>query len=344
MTARLRINRSALAQNYRLFQDRVDGEVGAVVKADAYGVGLTDACQVFAGLGCRHFFVAQAAEGLMVRRLLADAEIFVFEGVWPGTAEALVDADLTPVINHAAQLATWRPQRRRPVAVHVDTGMHRLGFSSDLDLSQFDGFDVCLLMTHLACADVPSRPENRAQLDRFAAIARHFVGVKTSIGNSAGALSGHEFQGDLTRAGIGLYGGNPFEDAPNPMQPVATLEARIVQIREVPAGAPVGYGATNSADHDRRIAVLGLGYADGLPRTLSNTGEVVVSGQRCPIVGRISMDLTDVDISGVDASVGDWVEVFGTTLLVDEVAALADTIAYEVLTGIGSRVLRVFED
>ncbi len=344
VTARLRINRSALAHNYQLFRERVDGEVGAVVKADAYGVGVVAACEVFAGLGCRHFFVAHAAEGLAVRRLLADVEIFVFEGVWPDTADVLADANLTPVINHEAQLATWRPHRRRPIAVHVDTGMHRLGFAVDLTADRFIDFEVGLLMTHLACADEPDRPENRAQLARFADVSRHFDGVTTSIGNSAGSLLGPEFQGGLVRPGIGLYGGNPFKERPTPVQTVATLEARIVQIRDVPAGATVGYGATNRAERDRRIAVLGLGYADGLPRRLSNQGAVVVNGRRCSIVGRVSMDLTGVDVTDADAAVGDWAEVFGGALSVDEVATSAGTIGYEILTGIGTRVPRVFED
>jgi alanine racemase len=196
----------------------------------------------------------------------------------------------------------------------------------------------------LACADEPSRPENVAQCELFNEVCQRFDGVRTSIGNSAGSLSGPEFQGDVTRAGIGLYGGNPFKDAPTPVQTVATFEARILQIREVPAGAPVGYGATNRAKQDRRVAILGLGYADGLSRALSNRGCVVLGGRRCPIVGSVSMDLTDVDVTGVDVSVGDWVEVFGAALPIDEVARQAGTIAYELLTGIGSRVPRVFQD
>jgi len=179
-------------------------------------------------------------------------------------------------------------------------------------------------------------------LQRFAQVAARFPGVATSIGNSAGALLDARYQGDLARPGIGLYGGNPWLNEPSGSRPVAALEATIVQIREVAQGEPVGYGATWRGEELRRLAVLAIGYADGLPRCLSNCGAVLVRGKRCPVVGRVSMDLTTIDVTSTNAVAGDWVELFGAGLPIDEVAAQANTIAYELLTGISPRVQRIY--
>lgn len=343
MPARLRVNRDALAANYRLYRTAVAGDCGAAVKANAYGLGVEETAPVFERLGCGHFFVATATEGLALRKVLQGGVIYVLDGVQPETAGPLAGAGLTPVVNHEQQLAAWTPFRDREVAVHVDTGMNRLGFPVGVRGSAFDGFRVSLLMTHLACADDPAHPLNEIQLQRFAGVAERFPGAATSIGNSAGSLLDQRYHGDLARPGIGLYGGNPWLNEPNPVQPVATLEATVVQIREVAAGESVGYGATWTSGKSRRLGVLGIGYADGLPRSLSNCGEAMVRGKRCPIVGRVSMDLTVIDVTGVRAIAGDWVELFGAELPIDEVARQADTFAYELLTGISPRVQRVYE-
>ena len=343
MPARLRVNRDALAENYRTCRAAAGGQCGAVVKADACGIGMTEAVGVFGGLGCRHFFVATVGEGLALRDVAPASRIYVFEGALPETAQPMAQAGLIPVINHAQQLATWAPYRHLQMAVHVDTGMNRLGFPPAVAAEQFRGFSVSLLMTHLACADDPDNPSNANQVRQFAAVTRGFPSIPTSIGNSAGNLIGSPYQGDLVRPGIALYGGNPWSKRPNPMQPVLTLEARIVQLRDVRPGEPVGYGGTWRSKGTRRLAVLGLGYADGLPRRLSNCGQAVVRGKRCPIVGRVSMDLTVVDVTDTEAATGDWAELFGPSLPVDEVAKAADTIAYELLTGISPRVARVYE-
>ncbi len=343
MPARLRVNREALAANYRQYRAAVAGDCGAVVKADGYGLGAEATAAVFQRLGCGHFFVATAAEGLALKKALRGGAVYVLEGALPDSARPLAEAGLIPVVNHEEQLAAWAPYRDREIAVHIDTGMNRLGFPQGVAGSTFDGFRVSLLMTHLACADYPPHPLNEIQLQRFAAVAERFPGVATSIGNSAGALLDKRYQGDLARPGIGLFGGNPWSNKPNPVQPVATLEATVVQIRQVAPGESVGYGATWQSRKAGRLAVLGVGYADGLPRRLSNCGEAVVRGKRCPIVGRVSMDLTVIDVTGARAVAGDWVELFGTRLPVDEVARQADTIAYELLTGISPRVPRVCE-
>ena len=186
-------------------------------------------------------------------------------------------------------------------------------------------------------------PLNAVQLQRIERLRQRFPGTKLSIGNSAGTLNGGDFQGDLARPGIGLYGGNPWTERPNPMRAVAALEAQVVQVREVEPGETIGYGASHRAAQRMTVAVVGIGYADGLPRLLSDRGEVFANGRRCPMLGRVSMDLTAIDATGVGLQAGDWVEVFGPNLPVDEVAAQASTIAYEILTGISKRVERRYE-
>jgi len=196
-----------------------------------------------------------------------------------------------------------------------------------------------LVMTHLACADDPGHPRNAIQLQRFEAARRQFDGIATSIGNSAGALSGPAYRGDVCRPGIALYGGNPFLNAPNTLHAVATFEARILQLRWLPPNEPVGYGAIGAADTRRLVAVVGAGYADGIPRALSGRGHVAAAGVRVPVIGRISMDLTTVDVTSVASTVaiGDWVEFIGAQIGIDDVAECAGTNAYEILTGLGRR-------
>ena len=328
--ARLTVDLDALAANYWRFGESASGGSAAVVKANAYGLGVAPVARRLAGEGCRQFFVATDAEGRELRNILPDPEtfdIFVFSGAVGGEG-------LIPVVNHAGQI------RPGPVALHVDTGMHRLGFD-DLDADTVPaGTEVRLLMTHLACADTPNHPLNQEQLARFRTFADRFPGVPTSIGNSAAILSGVE---GIGRPGIGLYGGNPFTGPHNPMRCVATLEGEVLQVRKTPAGVPVGYGATHVTGRDTVIAVVGIGYADGVPRALSNRGEAAFGKTRAPIIGRVSMDLTLVDVTDLPpVRTGDWIEFFGPGVGVDEVADWAGTISYEVLTGIGNRVSRVY--
>ena len=343
MTARLRIDLQALTANYRALCEAAAGAVGAVVKADAYGLGAEAVGRTLAAAGCGHFFVARASEGVALRRALAEPNIHVLEGVFPETVEALLEHGLNPVLNSLEQLTLWTAPRPGPATVHVDTGMQRLGFPFEAALETLDRTEVGLLVTHLACADVPEHPLNASQAARIRRLREHFSGIPLSIGNSAGILNGADFGCDLARPGIGLYGGNPWAGGPNPMRPVATLEAQVVQMRSVGTGAAIGYGASWTAKRPTTAAVLGIGYADGLPRLLSNRGAVAANNRRCPVLGRVSMDLTAIDATDTELATGDWVEVFGPNLPVDEVAAGANTIAYEILTGIAGRVERRYE-
>jgi len=343
---RLLVDLEALAANYGLFTAAARGRVtGAVVKANGYGVGADHAAARLTAAGCRSFFVATVEESLALRASLGAApEIFVLEGPDVDSADALAAADITPVLNHAGQLDVWRRHPQRSVAVHVDTGMSRLGFDADVDAGDFDGLRISLLMTHLACADEPDHPLNGVQLARFRAVVARFPGVRTSIGNSAGCLTGADRQGDLGRPGIGLFGGNPFVNRTNPCRPVAALQGRVLQVKTLRAGESVGYGASCVLDRATTVAVIGLGYADGVSRRLSGRGSLFLAGAPRPILGRVSMDLTVVDVTGVEGvAPGDWAECFGGQLSIDDAASTADTMAYTLLTGVSARVPRLYQ-
>lgn len=346
MTARLRVDLSALAANYRTIAAGVES-AGAVVKADAYGLGAEAIAQTLAAQGCRDFFVATSAEALVLRAALHDASaplrVFCFGGPQSQDAAALAAAEIIPVINDLRQLRTWWPHRQGPIAVHVDTGMARLGFAAeDLQPEWFDGYDLALLLSHFASADDPEASLNAEQLLRFDAIAAQFPGVPVSLGNSAASLAGDVPAQGLARPGIALYGGQALLAPGSALQPVATFEAQVLQMRQIPIGASVGYGATWTAARPTTVAVVGAGYADGIRRSLSNCGTGVINGHRVPLVGRVSMDLTAFDVTGAAVSAGDWLELFGGQLPLAEVSALLGTIDYEVLTSIGPRVYREY--
>jgi alanine racemase len=348
--ATLRIDLDALAHNYRLLRERAaPAECAAVVKADAYGLGVERVVRRLLREGCKRFFVATAAEARHVRAVTREAEVAVFEGALASTVLTLVELNARPVLNSMEQIERWRGRGR--ALLHVDTGMNRLGLSSGevgalaVRKDVLADLDLAFVMTHLACADEPEHPLNAEQLERFDRMRRQLPAARTSIGNSAGALLGAPYCGDLVRPGIALYGGNPFAERENPMEPVVVLTAPILQIREIGEPQPVGYGATYVASPPARIAVVGIGYADGYPRNLGNTGTAAVRGRRVPVVGRVSMDLISVDIGALPRSevrVGDSVELIGPTVGVDEVAAAAGTISYEILTGLGRRLVREY--
>ncbi|MCY4015302.1 MAG: alanine racemase [Gammaproteobacteria bacterium] len=343
--ARLTVDLAALRANYRTFAGTAPG-AGAVVKADGYGLGARRIAEALCQGGCVDFFVATVAEGLDLAGRVGEGRVYVFSGPMDADDAGRMAANgLTPVLNDSAQVGRWQHYRHLPAAVHVDTGMRRLGFDSrSFDPGQFDGLLVTLVLSHLANADRRGDPLSDRQAARFSALTRLFPEARTSLGNSAGVLSG--IGSDVARPGIALYGGNPFSTGRSPMRPVATLEARVVGLRTVRPGEPVGYDGTFRTARKTRVAVLGIGYADGVPRAISNRGVVAHRGQRLPVIGRISMDLMHVDVTAArtPVAVGDWLEVFGHTVRVDDVAAAAGTIPYEVLTGIGSRVVRDYRD
>lgn len=329
---------------------------GAVVKADAYGLGADRVAPALAAAGCRTFFVACIDEGIALRSALDDGEIYVLGGAPRGAEPEFLHHRLRPVLNSLPDVDAWAAfARSRPeapaAAVHVDTGMRRLGLTPvEVTLlkaapERLAAVDVACVMSHLACADLPDHPLNREQCAAFAELRRLFPRAQASLAASSGIFLGSSYHGTLCRPGAALYGVAPVPEAPNPMAQVVDLKARILQVRAVDQGESVGYGASYRAGRKSRLVTVGVGYADGYPRSLSNRGCGYIDEVRVALVGRVSMDLTIFDAGAVPEDrvrVGDIVELIGPHLPVDAVAADAGTIGYEILTNLGRRYRRVY--
>lgn len=345
----LTVDLDAIAANYALLAERsAPAECAAVVKADAYGLGLIPVARRLATAGCRTFFVATLEEAHALRRI-TERDIYVFSGVTAENVGEFEGGTLRPVLNGLDQLRLWRERSAGPSALHIDTGMNRLGLSSRevetlrTEPSRLDGAGIRLLISHLACADDSAHEMNADQLARFRAAHDICPHIPASMSASSGIFLGTDWHFDMVRPGYALYGGNPQPAGPNPMRPVIRLGARILQCRALEAGETVGYGATFRADTPRRIATLSTGYADGYLRALGNNATVRVGESRAPLVGRVSMDLIGVDITGIDGvKAGDWVELLGPEHGVEALADEAGTIGYEILTGLGHRHRRVY--
>jgi len=348
----LTVDVGAIVRNWRALGERLrpGANCAAVVKADAYGLGVAAVAPALAAAGCRRFFVAQLDEGIALRELLPAAEIAVLGGVLPGTVGEFRAHLLTPVLNDLGQLESWRVGGDgQPAILHVDTGMSRLGLSpAELatlagERRRLDGVRLAAVMSHLACAD-EEHPLNRQQLERFRRALAALPPAPASFANSAGIFLGPDFHFDAARPGIALYGGNPLPGQPNPMLQVVRLQGKILQVREIDRGETVGYGATHTATRPARIATVGVGYADGWLRALGNRSGAVIAGRQVPLVGRVSMDLITLDITGIDPALarpGSFVDLLGGGRSVDDAAAEAGTISYEILTSLGRRYHRV---
>jgi alanine racemase len=344
------IDVGAIVDNWRMFSRRAaPGKAAAVVKADAYGLGAARIAPALARAGCRRFCVAWPQEGVALRKVLgADPEIAVFHGPSKDTARDFIAHDLEPVLNSLEQVALWREaagsvkQRR---SVHVDTGMNRLG------LSQARWAEAARLVpaphrliSHLACADQPDHPMNSRQLELLLKAASFWPDAPRSFAATGGAYLGKAYTMDEVRPGIGLYGGGPAPADGEAPRTVVTLKSTILQLRAVSRGETVGYGASWTADGERTLAITGLGYADGFLRAASNRGNAVVGGVKRPIVGRVSMDLIVMDVTGTNAKAGDEIEFLGPNMPLSEVAASMGTNDYELLSRIGSRVERIWSE
>lgn len=340
----MRVDYAAIVENWRFFQSSAKrAEVAAVVKADAYGLGAVEAARALANAGARTFFAMTAAEGLIVRDAIgAGARIFVLNGPTGPDADAMAAAQLTPVLNSLRQVQLW--SARGPAALHLDTGMNRLGVGlQDVSAAAeaLRGAPLNLVMSHLACASDASHPMNAAQRTRFLEASALFPNAPRSLAATGGALIGEHYHFDLVRLGVGLYGSGALETGGPRLATVATIDAPILQVRDVEPGESFGYGATFVAARKTRAATVALGYADGYLRALGGRGYGVLGGTRCPILGRISMDLTILDVTACsDAREGAMVEFLGANAHVDDVAARAGTAAYEVLTTFAGAVRR----
>jgi alanine racemase len=356
----LTIDLSALQENWRrLGQQALPVECAAVVKADGYGCGIEQVGAALLKAGCKTFFVADLSEARRLRATVRDAAIYVLDGVLPGSGPAFAEVAARPVIGSLVELAEWNrftagSNWQGNAALHVDTGMNRLGMRVDEAMAlaprlQRENHGFTLLMSHLACADTPRHPLNEKQIRLFREIRVQFRGLSASLANSSGIFLGDGALCDMVRPGVALYGVNPTPGKPNPMLPVVGLQARIVRVRPVAKGETVGYGGAWTAKRAARIAILATGYADGYPRAASpddaSGGEAIVAGKRCPIAGRISMDLMAIDVTKVaegDARRGDYATLIGGEISVDDVARVSGTIGYEVLTRLGRRYHRVY--
>lgn len=340
-SGQLTINLGAIARNWHALDRRSNVETGAVVKADAYGLGAAHVARALAGAGARTFFVAMAEEGAEIRRAIGpDLPIFVFSGHLDGDTSLLRDFRLTPLLNSVDQcLRHVESLPGHRFGLQLDSGMNRLGLEPvewtalrDVVLPQ----NPVLIMSHLACADQPNDPMNLAQLETFAEMTAGLA-VPRSLAATGGLLLGPSYHFDLTRPGVGLYGGLPFKDA----EAVASLTLPVIQTRLVTAGEPVGYGNSWIARRPTRVATVAAGYADGLIRALSNTARLWAGQTPCPILGRVSMDLITADVTALQEDPTS-LSILGPNQSVDDLAAAAGTIGYEILTALGARYKRTY--
>jgi alanine racemase len=357
----LSIDLGAIADNWRALGRRaMPVECAAVIKADGYGCGIERVAVALAKAGCKTFFVADLSEATRVRAVVSEPAIYVLNGLLPGTAAAFADIRARPVIGSMVELAEWDAftsanQWHGGAALHVDTGMNRLGVSVNDAAAlapriRSENHGINLLMSHLACAELPEHPLNARQISVFREVRMLYRGIPSSLANSSGIFLGASAHCDMVRPGVALYGVNPIPGQSNPMRPAIELQARVVQVRTVPRGETVGYDAGWTAKRTTRIAVVAVGYADGYLRAASASDEspgadAIIGGKRCPLAGRVSMDLLAIDITDLPdnaARRGDLAILIGDEITVDAVAGAAGTIGYEVLTSLGRRYHRVY--
>jgi alanine racemase len=357
----LTISLPAIEANWKeLGRRAMPSECAAVIKADGYGCGLEPVARTLVDAGCKTFFVADLGEARRVRSAAQEPAVYVLNGLLPGTASAYANINVRPVIGSLVELAEWdafcaTSQWRGGAALHVDTGMNRLGISADEAAAlapriRAENHGINLLMSHLVCSEQPEHPLNEKQIQLFRDVRLLYRGIPGSLANSSGIFLGSGAHCDVVRPGAALFGVNPTPGHDNPMRPAVELHAHVVQVRTVPKGETIGYNALWTAKHATRVAIVTTGYADGYPRAASATdaapgAEAIVAGTRCPLAGRVSMDLLAIDITALpDHTVrrGDLVTLIGGGLSVDDLAAAAGTIGYEVLTSLGKRYHRVY--
>jgi len=361
-SAVLTINLAALRENWHTL-DRLSGQAatGAVVKANAYGLGIETVVPTLIDAGCRHFFVAHLSEAVRVRALAPDADIFVLNGFFPDTGHTYLQHQLTPVLGSFAEMDEWRPlatEHRNipPVALHFDTGLNRLGFApydgkeiAEAHRSGSLGFPIRLVMSHFVESEIEGSNVTARQCAEFDDLRMIFKDIPASLCNSSGIFLTPDSHYDLVRSGYALYGGHPlWSNSANPMSPVIRLEAPIIQTRLIPIGDSVGYGGFWTAARPTRLACLSLGYADGLPRGSESTttrpgGYVIIGGVKCAMLGRVSMDLLIVDATDAPCHAvqrGSMATIIGDGLSIDCVGDNARTIGYDILVSLGHRFER----
>jgi alanine racemase len=352
-TGVLTVDLAALADNWRTMARLAPGaECGAVVKADAYGLGLTPVMRALRAAGCRTFFVANVVEGEAARAVAPDATIYVLDGLVPGAARRLAAADLIPALGSLGEIEEWAAAGGKPkAAIHFDSGMNRFGLpihEAAAAAERARQITPTLVMSHFVSSQIRDADRNARQIEAFLDARARFADIPASMSNSSAVFLPQRPHFDLIRPGYALYGGNPTPYAECPMRPVARLNARILSTREIEPGDCVGYDALWSAQKRTLIATIGVGYADGVPVGASAcagkpAGEALVGGVRCPFIGRVSMDYIVLDVSDAPkdaAQRGEWVELLGDKICIEDAASRAGTIGYEILTRLGARFSR----
>ena len=351
----LSINLDAVCANYNLIRKHLNGiPSAAVVKANGYGLGAAKIGHALAACGCKVFFVAHLHEGVNLRSALPNAEIHILNGLLPNALKIYRDYALVPVLCSLGDLESWKNFNTTsplPCDIHVDTGMLRLGLPpSELSILEREhdrlfGLNVRLIMSHLASSEDINSNQNTMQLEAFKQARKILPMGKACFANSSGIFLGSQYHFDMARPGIAIYGANPTPDKPNPMTPTITLRAQITQVRDAEPGDTVGYNGTHRVKDKARIATVPVGYADGFLRSLSNNAVGMIDDVSVPLVGRVSMDLITFDVTNVPEGKchpGQWVELIGAKIPLDSVAQSGGTIAYEILTSLGSRYYRTY--
>lgn len=372
-SSQLTIDLSALADNYRLFQQKV-GEncaVAGVIKANAYGLGMSEVAKTLKNLNCPQFFVANLDEALHLRELDTQTPIAVLGGLFTGAEDTYTHHNITPVLNSLDDIKRWSKQGRDKNKIlsahlHLDTGMNRLGLNHNETIAllktpnALNNIDVQLVMSHFVAADDWNENTNDGQAakvltitqgsdfhertQKFKAVfSKQYPNVQLSLSNSSGLFRDDAYHYDMARPGYALYGGNPRPETTNPMKPLVTLNSRILQIRECAADETIGYAASHRFKTKTRTATIAIGYADGFLRANSNRGVFYYNNQPCPVIGRVSMDLVTIDISQIEGqqpAQGDTIEILGPNQTIDDLAKSAGTIGYEILTSLGARYKR----
>lgn len=361
-TGRIIVDLDAIARNWQSLSRTVaPAECAAVVKADAYGLGTAQVVPALVRAGCTTFFVATLKEAAGIKPLVGDGRIFILDGLVPGSAAHVADLNVIPVLSSLDEINDWNRQgaareQKLPSALHVDSGLNRLGLSGgdvahlSNDTSLLESMHVALVMSHLACADDPDALDNEVQATAFGHCRAQLPSAPASLAASDGLMLGPAYHFDLVRPGYALYGGQAFQGATTPVEPVLHVTTKVLQTRALNKGETVGYSSTYMAPHDMRVAILSAGYADGVPRSASAAtgetgGRVAIGGHIAPLIGRVSMDLIAVDVSQIPNHLvtrGTDVELIGPTCPLDVVGKAANTIGYEILTRLSPRFERVY--
>ncbi|MBS0186262.1 MAG: alanine racemase [Proteobacteria bacterium] len=354
--ALLLIDLKALQDNYLFMKDASSPSKAAVVlKANAYGLGLCPIAEALFKVGVKDYFLTTLEEGMLLRKALKDVRIYILNGVFKGTEDIFRDYDLIPVLLSLEQLTLWRAyaqkiQKKCRAILQVNSGMGRFGLSFEeaealaSDPRALEDLELLYILGHLSSASLSTHPSNEKERKAFEDFLALFPKIPATFANSPGILLGNRFRFDMTRMGIALYGGAPLEDKANPLKPVLSLKARILQVRSLKKGMPVGYDGTYVMPEDGQIATVNIGFGDGFPRALSNKGYGIIQGVKVPIAGRISMDWMSFDVTHVPQQVvpGDLVTLLGGSLTIDSVASLAGTTSYDLISGLGARLHRTY--